>query len=273
MTPIGEFMLKKLAIIFIAIIMMVVGSAILVYGQEVDIDITTESEEISVVENYDTDIVSSGNISFWIQNGASNISILIDGNPIEYESTGDNTYSCDISSLDYTEESNIQVIYSLDKKTSVFKKTLQHNITSLSVNFDGIEIYAGSNLISGSSFNVALQTTTQVQTITKTKTIENVPIWYYAILIILIILVALSFIFPSKKSKTQKPTSKKQTASDSEELLTIKKALLMEVLKDIEKQHRAKKISDDTYHKLKDQYKQDAVETMKQLEDLKSKVK
>ena len=47
----------------------------------------------------------------------------------------------------------------------------------------------------------------------------------------------------------------------------------MEVLKDIEKQHRAKKISDDTYHKLKDQYKQDAVETMKQLEDMSSKVK
>ena len=47
----------------------------------------------------------------------------------------------------------------------------------------------------------------------------------------------------------------------------------MEVLKDIEKQHRAKKISDDTYNKLKDQYKQDAVEAMKQLEDIKSKVK
>jgi len=43
----------------------------------------------------------------------------------------------------------------------------------------------------------------------------------------------------------------------------------MSILKDIEKQHRAKQISDDTYNKLKDIYKQQAVETMKKLEDTK----
>ena len=47
----------------------------------------------------------------------------------------------------------------------------------------------------------------------------------------------------------------------------------MSLLKDIEKQHRAKQISDDTYHKLKERYKQETVETMKQLEDINSKVK
>jgi len=47
----------------------------------------------------------------------------------------------------------------------------------------------------------------------------------------------------------------------------------MEILKDIEKQHRAKQISDDTYHKLKEQYKHEAVDAMKKLEDVKSKVK
>ena len=272
--PVGELMLKKLAIIFIAIIMMVVGSAILVYGQEGNIEITTESEKISVVENYEIDIISNGNVSFWIQNGAANITILIDGNSIEYTSIGDNIYSCDLSGVEYTYGSNIQVMYSLDKETSIFEKTLLYNITSLSITFDGVEIYAGSNLASGSSLNVALRTTTQVQTITKEKTIEKVPTWYYAIIVVLIILVALSFVFPSKEKKTQKSTTKKQVrGSESEELLTTKKALLMEVLKDIEKQHRAKKISDDTYNKLKDQYKQDAVEAMKQLEDIKSKVK
>ena len=84
----------------------------------------------------------------------------------------------------------------------------------------------------------------------------------------MIILIIVSFIRPSKKTKT---TKKKEATAESEELLTTKKALLMEVLKDIEKQHRAEKISDDTYHKLRDQYKQEAVETMRTLE--KSKVK
>jgi hypothetical protein len=60
---------------------------------------------------------------------------------------------------------------------------------------------------------------------------------------------------------------------ESEELLSTKKSLLMTILKDIEKQHRAKQISDDTYHKLKEQYKQEAVNAMKKLEDIGSKVK
>jgi hypothetical protein len=75
-----------------------------------------------------------------------------------------------------------------------------------------------------------------------------------------------SLVRPTKKQAT---TKKKQTVGDSEELLSIKKTLLMEILKEIEKQHRSNKISDDTYNKLKDEYKQDAVQTMKKLEDLK----
>jgi ribosome recycling factor len=47
----------------------------------------------------------------------------------------------------------------------------------------------------------------------------------------------------------------------------------MSLLKDLEKQYRAKEISDDTYHKLKEQYKQETVETMKKLDDMtKSKI-
>ena len=72
-----------------------------------------------------------------------------------------------------------------------------------------------------------------------------------------------------RKPKASKPTKTKVSTSDSEELLTAKKALLMESLKDIEKKHRANQISDDTYNKLRDRYKQEAVETMKKLEDIK----
>ena len=59
--------------------------------------------------------------------------------------------------------------------------------------------------------------------------------------------------------------------NESEELLQAKKTLLMTSLKDIEKQHRGKKISDDTYHKLKNYYKQQAVDAMKKLDEFESK--
>ena len=68
-------------------------------------------------------------------------------------------------------------------------------------------------------------------------------------------------------------TKAKKSIVESEETLNTKKALLLSLLKDIEKKHRAKGISDDTYHKLKERYKQEAVDAMKQLEDMKSKVK
>jgi hypothetical protein len=61
----------------------------------------------------------------------------------------------------------------------------------------------------------------------------------------------------------------KKSIIESEETLATKKVLLLSLLKDVEKKHRAKDISDETYNKLKEEYKQQAVETMKKLEDIK----
>ena len=145
-----------------------------------------------------------------------------------------------------------------------------NDINVLQITFDGTEIYTGNILTTGGFLKVALQKEPEPQTITETKTEEAIPIWIYVIIIVLIIFLLVSFMRPAKKQTSPKI---KETAAISEELLTTKKALLMSLLKDIEKQHRAKEISDDTYHKLKDRYKQEAVEAMKQLEDMKSKIK
>jgi len=266
-------MIKKLATIFIAIVMMVVGLAIMANGQDINtntynIEITTNDESISVSESLTVDTASNENITFWIQDGATEVNFLIDGNEIEHKSIAGNEYSCTTSGLDVT---NIQVTYNLDKSVDEFEKTLHYNTTSITISFDGREIYTGSSITAGSSLNVALQKPiTSVKTETFTTTKYEVPTWYYLIIVVLIILVLLSFVFPSKKQKT---TKKKETTTGSEELLSTKKTLLMEILKDIEKQHRAKQISDDTYHKLKEQYKHEAVDAMKKLEDVKSKVK
>jgi len=96
---------------------------------------------------------------------------------------------------------------------------------------------------------------------------------YLAISIILIFFILLVLFSSRKKSKTSTPSKKTELKTSSEELLSTNKTLLMELLKDIEKKHRSKEISDDTYHKLKDRYKQEALEAMKQLEDMKLKVR
>jgi hypothetical protein len=68
--------------------------------------------------------------------------------------------------------------------------------------------------------------------------------------------------------KKQRNKDKIKTV-DTKETLETKKTLLLSLLKDIEKQHRAKKLSDETYNKLKEEYKQQAVEAMRKLEDIK----
>jgi ABC-type transport system involved in multi-copper enzyme maturation permease subunit len=274
MTSVGEFMIKRIIFAIIAIALIVVGSAMLASGQEIttdefNIEITTNGDYMSVVESHSIDAESSETISFWIQEFPTELSILIDGINIDYYTTlpiGDNRYFCNISDLNVTTDTSIKVNYLLDLDTTEFEKTLQFDTTSLAITFDGTEIYTSANLKSGSSLTVALQKPTQGQT----ETVESIPIWIYAIIVILIILLVLSFIPRSKKQTT---TKTKQIAGGSEELLSTKKALLMELLKDVEKKHRAKEISDDTYHKIKEQYKQEAVEAMKQLDDMKSKVK
>ena len=94
---------------------------------------------------------------------------------------------------------------------------------------------------------------------------------YYILIAILLIVIIVIFIYNLRLRKKPKT---KEIISTTEEVLTTKKSLLMSLLKDLEKQYRAKDISDDTYHKIKEQYKQEAVETMRKLDDIsKSKVK
>jgi len=94
------------------------------------------------------------------------------------------------------------------------------------------------------------------------------PLSMVVIIVIFVIAVAvlgiLLFVLKRQRSRTRK-----SSLVESEETLSTKKTLLLSLLKDLEKQYRAKSISDETYTKLKDEYKQQAVDTMKRLEDIK----
>lgn len=259
-------MIKRIITLIIAIVMITSGYVILTQGQKLDVNITPEDSSISIVEIIPFEAISGDFLEFWIQDDATDICVSIDGNPIDNESIEkvNNKYSSNVSLLYEIDEdiSNIIVAYKINKDSTEFEKTILYNLSSLKITFNGKEIYSGTNLKSGSTINVALQKETEGQTIK----VETIPSWVYIIIIVFIVLLIALFIMLTKK---QKSTAKKENIGGSEELLATKKTLLMETLKEIEKRHRGKQISDDTYHKLKDEFKQDAVEAMKKLEDLK----
>lgn len=231
---------------------------------EHEITITTQTEFLFVNEvltiqgetnaSYDT-------LTVWVQSDANNVDILVNSNTPSSITENGSEYICNISSLGILEEDSTQVkiTYELDKNVEFTKKVVR-STNSISVIFDQEEIFTATNYESGSSFTLQLY-----------KPTEQTLNWFYTVLILLLLLLVVVLV--AYAFRKQKTTKIKKTAGESEELLNTKKALLMELLKDIEKQHRAKQISDDTYHKLKEKYKQEAVETMKQLEDITSKVK
>ena len=96
-----------------------------------------------------------------------------------------------------------------------------------------------------------------------------ISIYIFASIFLLILLLLLTIYYIFKK---QKVTQIKNISGESKELLSTKKLLLMSILKQLEKEYRAKKISDDTYNKLRDFYKKETVESMKKLEDVESEI-
>jgi len=205
-------------------------------------------------ESYDT-------LTVWVQSGAKEVDILVNSNVPDSTEQNGSEYTCNISSLGIKKEDSteVKISYKLDKDVE-FTKTVVRNTSSISVTFNQKEIFTGTNLAPETSFKLQLYEPTE-------PTLD----WYIAVFIILlVILIVVLAVYAFRKQKSAKI---KEIAGGSEELLNTKKTLLMSLLKDIEKQHRAKRISDDTYHKLKERYKQEAVEAMKQLEDMKSEIK
>ena len=226
-----------------------------------DIVISTADNALEVAETLTIHGNSNQNysiIKFWVQSEAEKINVIVEKNGVKYNSIDNNTYFCNISLFNIKMDSQIQldISYTLSKDIKNFKKKMIRNTTTLTVQFDKNSILEESDLKVDTYLNLQLY-----------KPTETPISWYIIISIsLLIILLVVSTAYLFRKQKLSKV---KEIAGESEELLNTKKLLLMSILKDIEKQHRAKQISDDTYNKLKDIYKQQALETMKKLEDMK----
>lgn len=228
------------------------------------VNINTENKKISVEEKIEIKGSSNNtykNVSFWIMDDAEGVKALFNNNPSSNLTVEENVYTYEISDLNITKKTKLEVTlkYTLNKDIATFKKKLIRNTSKISVTFDEQKIYTAENLKAESFFSQTLYHPS-----------ETPLSWYIIVFIILlVVLLAVSTLYSFKKQKSSK---RKRVEGSSEEFLTTKKNLLMSLLKEVEKKHRSGDISDDTYHKLKDNYKQQAVDAMKKLEDLQSEL-
>jgi len=262
--------MRKILICLLLIVMLAIAIPKSIADEEgmnsIDNVITITSEDNFISVNEDFSIQGNTNdsydfLSVWIQTGAYDIDLLVNSDKPSSREEDGNTFLFNITSLGLLKEDEIEVMLSYKlEKDIVFTKTFLRDTNSISVKFDGDEIFTGTDLKTDT--NIRLQLFEPAE--------PTLDLYIIVLIVMLFVIVILLTLYTFKKQKTVKT---KETSSLSEELLNTKKALLMELLKDIEKKYRAKQISDDTYNKLKDKYKQEAVEAMKHLEDLKSKVK
>jgi hypothetical protein len=215
------------------------------------------------VTNRGTENVTS--LRFWIQQDildAVKITEVQSGNVFNPIITG-NIRTCNLSeanlSIPPEASMTLQLTYHLPSSAQNFIQTLLYDTSLFSVTYENHDLFHGEHLLFGADANNAIQ----IRLYNPTEAPLNITMIIIVFLVVLIVLAGLLFLLRKQRSKTKK------AVAESEETLTTKKTLLLSLLKDLEKQYRAKSISDETYTKIKDEYKQDAVDVMKKLDDLK----
>jgi len=240
-------------------------AGVIVDQQLVTISVTNtglQVEETVKVTNKGTENVTS--LQFWIQQDildAVRITEVQSGKDLVPLITG-NIRTCNLTAANLSippkASMNLQVTYHLPSTAQSFIQTLLYDTTSFSVTYEDRNLFQGEHLLFNSDANNAIQ----IRLYNPTEAPLNITMIIIVFVVVIIVLALLLLILKRQRSKTKK------TIAESEETLSTKKTLLLSLLKDLEKQYRAKSISDETYTKIKDEYKQDAVDVMKKLDDL-----
>ena len=241
-----------------------------------DIGITTEQQIITIsisnngliveenIKVKNAAFVNVTSIRFWIQQDAADVEILAveSGSSLSFINRDSNIRECNLSSynlsLGHEDTLNFRITYMLSTETKYFVKTILYDTASLQITYEEDELYQGEHLVYNTESN-------SVRILLHRPTEAPVNIIYIVIIFLLVVFLIASTLLLMRKQRRKA----KKSIVESEEALATKKALLLSLLKDVEKKHRAKDISDETYNKLKEEYKQQAVETMKKLEDIK----
>jgi hypothetical protein len=237
-----------------------------------DADIITEKQTVNisisekgllVEENIlliNNGIENATSVQFWIQQGNNNVKILaVETGKYLNPLIRDRIRWCNLTEYNLTIETgnslDFTLTYTLPTDTENFEKRFTYDTSSFSVTFNDEVLYQVQKVQSGSSFSLHLYKPTEAP----------LSITYIVLIFLLVVILITSTLLLLRKQRSRT----KKSIVESEEILTTKKALLLSLLKDIEKQYRSKTISDDTYNKLKGEYKQQAVNVMKKLEDIK----
>lgn len=256
-----KLMLIGILALSIASIASASDTGIIIEKQTVNISISEKG--LLVEENIlfnNAGIENATSVKLWIQQGIQDVQILAveSGEYLIPIITG-NIRECNLTQYNLTLEAgdslDLILTYTLPTNTENFEKTIKYDAASLSVTFNDEPLYQVQKVQSESSFSLRLYKPTEAP----------LSITYIVIIFLLVVILITSTLLLLRKQRSKA----KRSIVESEEILATKKALLLSLLKDIEKQHRSKTVSDDTYNKLKEEYKQQAVDVMKKLEDLK----
>ena len=234
---------------------------------EENVTISLTNTDLQVIEEIKMTNVGIENVSslrFWVQQNiqdAVKITEKQSGKELIPLITG-NIRTCNLSTANLSiipdGTMTLQVTYHLPTNTQNYLKTLLYNTTIFSVTYQDRNLFQGIQLYSAGENNEL-----QIRLYNPTEAPLNITTIVIIFVVVIIVLAILLLLLKKQRSKTKK------AIAESEETLTTKKTLLLSLLKDLEKQYRGHSISDETYSKIKDEYKQQAVDVMKKLDDLK----
>jgi hypothetical protein len=222
------------------------------------------TEDIKVTNNAQENTTL---LRFWLQQNAQDIAITAGSSNVDlipYTLTSGNVRTCNLSAANLTippaTSLSLRITYGLSSAAEFFEQTLLYDTTRFTVSYNDQALYQGEHLMARTDASSALQ----IRLFTPTEAPLSMTVIIILFVLVVAVLGILLFILQRQRTRT-----KKTTLGESEETLSTKKTLLLSLLKDLEKQFRAKSISDETYTKLKDEYKQQAVDAMKRLDDMK----
>lgn len=231
----------------------VLGTSILSH----DVIITSIDDIFSVEEKL---LIQQENVTilFNVPSSASDVSVIINESDIPITPIDETTYLFNYSQGVQQNNTVMIISYSYPKldEMMIFEKKFNYDTTEFTITFEKQRVASLEDIKAGSTLSIQIPEDQATHT--------SLNLFTIILVVLLVVLVIVSTVYGFKKRKNG---SKRNRNLESKELLSTEKALLMNVLKDIERNHRDQKISDETYQKLKSHYKQETVEIMSNLED------
>lgn len=221
------------------------ASALDIKSYDISLDKTADvyrvNEQISVERGNDTVVL------IWIQGEAKDLDVRIDNSKANF-SKSENIYRINLTDMS---ELKITISYTLPRYAGMFRKYIYYRCKVFSAKLDGSIIYQGTNLSEGNYLSFSIEE----------RVVERENLYMYTSLILLLALIVVLLYSVRSRGRFEKKDI------ESPEVLKVKKDLLMNVLKDIEKRYRSKELSEDAYNILKEDFKRETVNIVRRLEE------